>query len=321
MRMRAFITGIAGFAGAHLAEHLLDHGDDVCGASLHGNWTNGAGQAALPTCVTSLPIYAWDIGDSCPSELSQSLSNFAPEVIYHLAAISKATACGQSEPTPAAHRINVRGTEHVMKLAAALPSRPRVLLVSSSYVYGPAHQERETFAEYEPPQPANGYGRTKLAAEAVLMRAVAEKKVDAVIARAFQHAGPRQDAQFMLAEWCEQFAVAGSTPVIMHNSHSWIDLSDVRDVVRAYRVLAERGACGEIYNVGSGIARTSGEIFTQLLQIADPSRLIEIRSTAVKYGPIADLHKISSELGWHPQIPLVQTLHDTLNWFRRNSAG
>jgi GDP-4-dehydro-6-deoxy-D-mannose reductase len=319
--MKAFITGIAGFAGAHLAEHLLDSGDDVCGASLGGTWTNGAGPDALPAQVTALPIHTWDVGEPCPAELVDALTKFAPTVIFHLAAISKATSCGKTDPTPEALRINVQGTEHVLALAARLPSQPRVLLVSSSYVYGPAHEEGETFAESSPLVPTNGYGHTKLAAEERVAQAIAAHNIDAVIARAFQHSGPRQDKQFMLAEWCQQFATNSDAPVAMHNSHAWIDLSDVRDVVRAYRVLAERGACGEAYNVGSGVARTSGDIFTQLLQMADPSRLIEIRSTASKYGPIADLHKISSELGWHPRIPLAETLRDTLEWFGGNARG
>jgi GDP-4-dehydro-6-deoxy-D-mannose reductase len=314
--MKAFITGIAGFAGAHLAEHLLDSGDGVCGATLSGAWTNGAGSAALADRVTGLPLFAWDIGDPCPPQLVEKLTTFAPTVIYHLAAISKATACGVTEPTPLAQRINVQGTQHVLALAAQLPSRPRVVVVSSSYVYGPAVSQEQTFAESDPPHPSGGYGRTKLAAEECVAQALAEHNVDAVIARAFQHAGPRQDPQFMLAEWCQQFAADSAAPVVMHNSHTWIDLSDVRDVVRAYRVLAEHGECGEVYNVGSGVARTSGDIFAQLLQMADPGRLIEIRSTATKYTPIADLHKITSQLGWRPHIPLAQTLLETLEWFR-----
>src|SRR5690606_35431652 len=247
--MKAFITGIAGFAGTHLAEHLLAEGDEVLGASLHGSWGEPALVERLPReLVERVPLVAWDITDPDLSAIAARLEAFAPDVIYHLAAVSKAS----DADSPEGARVNIVGTEHVLELARRL-GRPRVVFISSSYVYAQAATpDSPPVPETAPLVPRGGYARRQAISEALVRHPVRDGG-DGLIVRAFQHAGPRQSPRFMLAEWCQQFA-SGASPVEIYNSEAWIDLSDVRDVVRAYRLLAERGAPGEAYNVGSGTA-------------------------------------------------------------------
>lgn len=312
--MRAFITGIAGFAGVHLTEHLIACGDAVAGSSLSGRWSTGP---EIPEGIREMvPQMAWDISQPTTAAVQSQVADFAPDVIYHLAAISKAADCGEDEPTPLAQAVNIEGTQRVLELAAAIPSRPRVIVLSSSYVYGPSQSAGDVVPENRPTALIGGYAKSKLASETFALSMVHHGQVDALIVRAFQHAGPRQEPRFMLAQWCQQFA-AGDTPIVVRSWNSFIDLSDVRDVVRAYRLLAQRGETGQIYNVGSGVCQCSGDIFERLRAMCDPQRPFTADPHAPpRYSPIADIRRVQALTGWRPEIPLEQTMQDTYAWFR-----
>ncbi len=123
----------------------------------------------------------------------------------------------------------------------------------------------------------------------------------------------------MLPQWAQQFA-CGTEPVKVHTCDAHVDLTDVRDVVRAYRLLAEHGLSGKAYNVGSGRSRRTGDILEMLRRMADPSRtLIETRP-GLKQDPIADVTRLARDTGWRATIPLEQTIADTLAWWRRRAA-
>ena len=284
------ITGVSGFAGGFLAEHLLQCGDVVLGCSPDGKWEESSPEE-LPEQVELL---AWDLGspDGLSADARRRIEEFRPDCVYHLAGLSVPEDCGDDEPLPAAMAINVDGTRRVMELAAALPSKPRVLFISSSQVYAPISPEAPPLAETAPLGPWRAYGRTKLLAEGEVRRAVDELGFDAVIARSFQHTGPRQSPRMMLPEWARQLAAGRPQPVEVHTLDAQIDLSDVRDVVRAYRMLLERGQRGEVYNVGSGVSRRSGDVLELLRSMADPTRpVVELRP-GFKQDPIADVGRI-----------------------------
>lgn len=309
--MRAFVTGIAGFVGTHLTEHLHASGDQVLGTSLSGTWGDDAATKRLPPSLHGVSLLPWDIALPAPAAMQTALQEFAPQAIYHLAAVSKAI----DGATEYAQQTNIGGTQHVLELAKALPSQPRVLFVSSSYVYGDASSVQPVSESSPLPGQLDGYGHSKREGERETLEHVAEGG-DAVIARAFQHAGPRQSARFMLAEWCDRFLREQGTDIAIGSSETWLDLSDVRDVVRAYRLLMTQGVRGEIYNVGSGVARRTGDIFAQLCRVAGSPRVARPRSTQQRYTPIADLTKITTATGWQPQISIEQTIADTYAWFR-----
>ena len=319
MPQRALITGISGFAGGFLAEQLLHCGDLVLGCSPDGSWTAASPESIRPR----VELAAWDLsvpGD-VPGAVRRRIEQFRPEAIYHLAAVSTPRDCGDEEPTPQAVALNVGGTRRVLELAGALAWRPRVVLVSSSHVYAPVTRESYRVAEDAPLAPRGAYGRTKLAAEEEVRRAVREQGCDAVIARAFRHAGPRQIAPLMLPEWSRQFAQGGPEPVRVQTCDAYVDLSDVRDVVRAYRLLAQRGRRGEVYNVGSGVSRRSGHILELMRGMADPARPVVELQPGFKQDPIADVTRLVRATGWTPEIPLEQTVADTLAWWREKGSG
>ena len=140
-----------------------------------------------------------------------------------------------------------------------------------------------------------------------------------MIARSFQHTGPGQKPEMMLPQWCRQIALGDSqNPIEVYNLTTTIDLSDVRDVVRAYRALLERGESGRAYNVGSGSAQQTGSVFDLLLHMAGSSRRVVELFPGVKHDPIADIGRLSAATGWRPRIPVIQTVRDTLHdWYSR----
>lgn len=304
--MNAVITGVTGFAGRHLAEHLLACGDTVLGVSRSGAWPADASHPAA-----RVPLFKWDLArHDTPSDAAlRQLAALRPNCIYHLAALSVPADCGQEAPTPAAQAANVDGTRRVLAMAAGLPGPPRIVFVSSSHVYAPVARQAPVVNEESPLGPARGYGMTKLAAENLVRDAVSAGRIEAVIARAFQHTGPGQGARMMLPQWAEQFA-HGCQPVQVYTRDAYIDLTDVRDVVRAYRLLAQSGRTGITYNIGSGICRRSGDVFEALRGLVDASRgVVELRP-GVRQDPIADHSRLTMETGWRPEIAFERTVAD-----------
>lgn len=311
--MKALITGITGFAGGFLAEHLLACGDQVLGCSRSGRWPAWAGDE-----LRRLQLLSCDVGDRAgiATDARRQIADFAPDCIYHLAALSVPVDCGTVEPTERAIEVNVGGTVRVFELAAGLPRKPRVLVISTSHVYGGATKQRQVLDEATPAAPRRAYGKTKWMAEQRVVRARSEQKLDVLIVRSFQHTGPRQEPRLMLPEWAAQF-VRGDGPVSVKHLNTWIDLSDVRDVVRAYRLLAERGDAQGTYNVGSGVARRTGDILSLLARLAGTDReIIEQQPGEERWDPIADIRRLQAATDWQPEIKLEETVRDTLGYWR-----
>jgi len=322
MAERALITGVTGFVGRHLCQHLMNQGDEVAGIA--NTWQESlVSWGELPE---SRNVLFWDLAKpgGPPRDVVDFLGTFRPTVIYHLAAISVPEMCGDTQPTDLAWAVNVEGTRRLVELALSLSEPPRFIFASTSHVYR-VPQDGITFVdETYPVQPRNPYGQTKLAAEEILLEAHQRKRLPVIIVRAFPHTGPGQSEKMMLPAWAAQFA-RGDSPVKIHTSQAVIDLCDVRDVVRAHRLLAERGQPGNIYLVGSGVPRTSGEVFRLLHRLADPARpVIEIRP-GLKYDPIARIDKLTRTTGWKPAIPLETTVRDTYHWWldriKKDSIG
>lgn len=311
MRHRALITGITGFVGRHLCAHLTECSDHVMGVApspVNGDLRWGS----LPQ---SGNILFWDLESSeCPVDSKMQIRAFQPTVVYHLAALAVPDDCGHVEPNQKAWAINVEGTRRVIELIREVCPHAKFIFVSTSHLYR-VPQDRVTFVdEAYPVNPRNGYARTKWAAEQVVQNAIQQYGLDAVIVRAFPHAGPGQSERMMLPAWAAQFA-RGHRVVHVHTLQATIDLSDVREIVRGYRLLADSGRRGEIYNIGSGVPRTSAEVFDLLRAIANRDCEVVETHPGIKYDPIADSRKIQNHTNWRPETPLEKTVADTYQWW------
>lgn len=313
MARATLVTGAAGFAGSHLLDLLTDSGADS--SSNIVGWYRPGGTA--PAHSSPVKWEAVDLLDR-PSVVD-AIARLRPAIVYHCAG---AAHVGQAwEHTEATFAINVRGTHHLLDGLCQAGAETRVLIPSSALVYRPAS---EALTENHPLIPASPYGVSKLAQELLASHPPASG-VQVTIARAFNHFGPRQDPAFSTSGFARQIASieAGiqSPEISVGNLDARRDLTDVRDTVRAYRTIAERGEPGRAYNVCSGHAVAIRDVLDRL--VARARLPIRVHVDPARFRPndvpllLGDPSRLRDELGWIPQIPLEQTLNDILQYWRR----
>jgi GDP-4-dehydro-6-deoxy-D-mannose reductase len=319
--VRALVTGISGFVGGHLVEHLAEAGDLVVGVSASGRWP------AEPADLGRIArIERFDLIDSEETALVELLRRKQPEVIYHLAAQSNPQ---QSVSDPrGTWAINLGGSLNLLEAVKASGLKPRVLLVSSGTCYGDPAPEFIPVREDCPMRPNNPYAASKAAADLLGIQHHLAHATDVVIVRPFNHAGPRQSARYVLAALAAQVVAVESgqkEAVEVGNLDVVRDFTDVRDVVRGYRLLATHGKPGEIYNLGSGRGTKIADALEHLRSLA--KQPVTVRVDPARVRPvdlpllIADAGKLRAATGWEPRFPIEQTLADMLEFCRTVNVG
>ena len=298
--MRALVTGAGGFVGVHLVRHLEDRGDDVI--QLERN------------------IDGIDITDA--DALTEAVVAAKPEAVYHLAgAADVGGSWAAPRPTFLA---NALGTLNVLE-ASREAGAERVLAVTSADVYGRVTQDELPLGEDRPLRPVSPYAASKVAADAIAQQAWLGYKLPVVRVRAFNHLGPGQSDRFVAPSIAARIARNerdGGDEVPIGNMTPRRDVTDVRDVVRAYRLLVEAGEPGAVYNVCRGSAVSVEQLAQALLGMAErPMRLV---SDPALQRPVdipvlvGDNGALRRATGWEPTIPLEQTLSDVLaDWRAR----
>ena len=298
--MRALVTGARGFVGSWLTSHLVECGDDVVAID-----------------------HEVEITDA--DAVRAAMAEAAPDVVYHLAAL---TNVGRSWSDPGeVLRVNAMGTLYVLEGARSCAHPPRVLVTSSAEVYGAVPPESLPVTEEAPLAPVTPYAAAKVAAEYLGVQAHLAYGLPVVRTRPFNHVGPGQSAAFVVSALAERIVDArgrGATSILVGNLTARRDLTDVRDVVRAYRLLAERGVSGEVYNVCSGRDISIADVAAQLQQLAgtelrlelDPSLARPVDVPVVRGDP-AKLHEAT---GWEPTFTLDRTLLDVLEQWSDRAA-
>ncbi|HET6464317.1 MAG TPA: GDP-mannose 4,6-dehydratase [Nitrospiria bacterium] len=313
---KAFVTGINGFVGSHLAELLLSEGYSVFGLSVNRDL------AHLSTVESRVSIAYGDIRDG--KVVKDVLAEVKPDYIYHLAG-SAFVPDADADPR-LVYEVNVLGTLNLLETVRSGRLSPRILIVGSGEVYGPVPEERLPVNEDFPLNPTSPYGVTKACADLLASQYAASYQMDVVRVRPFNHIGPRQSEQFVCSSFAKQIVEIEKglrKPVLeVGNLEARRDFTDVRDVVKAYRTVVEKAHRGEVYNVGSGRAWKIADLVTLLIGQSAVKK-IEIRHEQVRVRPndlqvmLCDPSKLQKQLGWKPMIPIERTLRDLLEYWRK----
>ena len=309
--MRVLITGASGFAGGHLAQACAGAGDEVIGFSRSGAASAGEGRAV-------------DLRDLAATR--EAVGEAQPDVVYHLAALS---SVARSWADPAQTTIeNTATAVNVLEAVRHEAAAARVVWVSSCEVY--AAEQPLPITETGELGPATPYAVSKLAGD-FLARVYADAYgLDIVRVRPFNHTGPGQLPIFVLSSLARQAAEArragaAEIRIVTGNPHTRRDFTDVRDVVRAYRLLAEPGTSG-VYNVSSGKSVSTTDQLSLLAELIAPTRIDHVVDPAlVRAHEVMDRRgsheRLTADTGWTPEIPLRQTMADSVAWWEARATG
>lgn len=283
------VTGAAGFVGAHLKAEL---GEDA--VSFDG-----------------------DVRDA--DQVLEAVRGASPSAVVQLAAVSSVAESWQL--TAETWRVNTMGTVNLVDAMLEAVPGARLLLASTGEVYGRAEELPTT--ESARVAPRSPYAASKAAAELACEQAVRSPGLDVVIARAFQHEGPGRDDRFAIGSWTRQIAdleTRGGGVLRVGDLTAERDITDVRDVVRAYRILLGRDVPPGTYNIASGRTVRLSDLVDLLIGMARCPVTVELDPTRLRPSELpvvwGDASKLTAATGWKPEIPLEQTLADTLDYAR-----
>nr|MDQ6908190.1 GDP-mannose 4,6-dehydratase [Chloroflexota bacterium] len=307
---RVLITGATGFVGAYLVAHLAETYPDwlVTGTT----WHAVSADARFALC---------DLRDA--RAVSSLVERTKPEMVVHLAGQSNVPASLRDPETTLAS--NILGTLHLLDACRMHVPNARLLIVSSSEVYGPTPPEAQPLREDRPLHPANPYAVSKAAQEMLALQYARSYDLDVVVARPFNHIGPGQTDRFVVSAFARQVVEVERgerRAIAVGNLDAARDFTDVRDVVRAYGLLLVRGERGGTYNIGRGMAVTVGDVLDMLCRLAHIAITIERDPTRMRPSDapvmVANTTLLRQATGWQSEISLEQSLDDTLAWWRRD---
>ncbi len=309
---KVLITGGTGFAGQHLIQALIEKGYKNIHATHFG-------PHGLPTFSVPVTFHQLNLTDANATE--ELFKELQPDQIYHLASFA---AVGKSfERAQSLLQNNITLQLCVLNAAIKYTPNSRILIIGSAEEYGRTDlKEGESIDESFPLNPTEPYGVSKVTQDLLAQTYFYAFKLPVIRVRPFNHIGEGQTADFVVAAFASQIAAIekGTQDSLKVGNLSAVrDFTDVKDMVKAYIVLMEKGTPGEIYNIGSGQGTTIQKILDTLVSLSgkkfkietDPSRM---RPSDIPYFT-ANSHKIMA-LGWKPEIPITETLQRVLNDWR-----
>jgi GDP-4-dehydro-6-deoxy-D-mannose reductase len=302
--VKVLVTGGSGFVGRYLARDCADAGDEVVSIDRSG---------ANPLDITNREA------------VHDTLARVRPEVVYHLAALSH-VGDSWNDPTLVL-RVNVEGTANVLDAARAA-AVSRVIVIGSAEEYGRVEEQDLPLGEDSPLRPSTPYGVSKIAASFLALQAHLAYGLDVVRVRAFSHTGPGQSDRFLVPALAQRIARAerdGRDEILVGSLDPVRDLSDVRDVVRAYRLIATHGHSGAVYNVCSGTGVSVREIAEKLVAAARHPLQITVDQALVRPVEVprlvGDATRVRADTGWLPSYSLDDTLSAVLDDARNRAAA
>lgn len=313
---KVLITGASGFVGGWLAEHLLRLGD----TEIYGTYLSEEGKEKSPV-KDKITFHQADL--SRKEEIEKIIADIKPDEIYHLAAMA---SVGASFKDPLATFHNNIDVEIFLLEALRTNNlvNTRVLIVGSAEVYGYVRPEDLPIDESTPLRPANPYAVSKITQDFLGLQYNISYKLPLIRVRPFNHIGPRQGLGFVVADFAKQIAdieKGKQEPILkVGNLEAKRDFTDVRDMVRAYSLILEKGIPGDVYNIGSGRSVKISEVLDMLISMATVRIERQVDPTKLRPSDVPEIvcnnTKISNLTNWQPGISLETTLKDTLDYWR-----
>jgi len=315
--MRILITGITGFVGSHLAEYALAKGAQVYGADRWRSKTEN-----IDHIKHRLNLIESNLRDL--SSVHNLLETTKPDWIFHLAAQSF-VATSWHAPTETLHN-NIISQVNLLEALRVQRLKVRFLVVGSSEEYGLVYEDELPIKETNPLRPLSPYAVSKVAQDLMGYQYFKSYGLQIIRARAFNHEGPRRGEVFVTSNFSKQIAEIEAglrEPVVcVGNLAARRDYSDVRDILRGYWLLLERGEPGEVYNLCSGKEWSIQQVLNFLLAQSKVSK-ISVKEDPARLRPsdvptlVGDSSKIEKAVGWRTEIPFEQTLRDLLDYWRQ----
>ena len=314
--MKAFITGITGFAGSFLAENLVSKG----AYEVSGTYLSESSLANLDSVKDKVKLHKVDLQDF--EEVKKIIFEEKPDVIFHLAALASAA---QSFKNPSEFiNNNISAQINLLEAVRQAGIKPKILIVSSAEVYGDVSTSDLPINEGVPIRPVNPYAVSKVAQDFMGLQYFLSYNIPVIRVRPFNHIGPRQSPAFVVARFAKAIAEIekndSESTLKVGNLEAKRDFTDVRDMVEAYAVLIEKGEAGEVYNAGSGRSIKIEEILNKLLALSDKKITVERDESLFRPIDVPDLvcdnSKIKQTTGWEPKVEIDQTLAATLDYWR-----
>ena len=306
--MKALITGVDGFVGKYLFEYLLEQGYEVYGTTISENYKNDE--------INLIKMNLLDV-----EQVNKVINDIKPDKIFHLAGQS---AVGLSWKEPALTvSVNVNGTVNLLEAVKNYSKDSKILIIGSSDQYGLIKPEECPIKESKVQNPQSPYGVSKKAQEEMCKLYVKAYNMNIIMVRAFNHIGAGQSKNFVVADFASKIAQIekGSEPILkVGNLETFRDFTDVRDIVRGYNLLLEKGKIGEVYNIGSGKEIKVNELLKKLVSMSKKEIKIEVDPT--KFRPVdvplivCDNTKIKRDTGWEVEFFIDNTLKEVLEYWR-----
>ncbi len=315
--MNVLITGITGFAGSHLAEYILAHHP---GVQVHGiiRWRSRMDNVA--GILGQVELHEADLKDMV--SLKKVLAACRPERIFHLAAQSFVPT---SWRLPAeTFMINAVGQINLFETILDLKLDPRIQIAGSSEEYGMVHPDEVPMKETNPLRPLSPYAVSKVAQDLLGYQYFKSYGLKVIRTRGFNHTGPRRGDVFVTSNFSKQVAEIekGKREPVIHvgNLDAKRDFTDVRDMVRAYWLAAEKGEPGDVYNLGTGSVISMHGLLEMLIALSRTKLRIQVDPERLRPSDVqilqADSSKFRALTGWAPTIPFEKTLADLLDYWR-----
>lgn len=315
-KKKALLIGAGGFVGSYLIECLCEEfGMEVYATKLKETEFSHA----------SAKVYDLDI--MVKEDIVELLYDVRPDYIFHLAAQSSVSVAWKNPMLTI--DVNIKGSVNVMEAVRELFYKPRVLMIGSGEEYGHIKEGETPISEETLLRPGNIYAATKACQNMIGSIYAKAYDMELMLVRAFNHIGPGQAPLFVVSDFCKQVAEIEKglkEPIIrVGNLNARRDFTDVRDVVRAYALLVQKGVSGETYNVGSQNAMAIKDILDIIIGMSTAQISVEIDQNKIRPVDVpiieADITKISDTTGWKPAISIEQTIKETLDYWRAHVGG